>query len=270
LRGCAGFLPTDRSIGQPIQTIGTRKFFGIVAAACGLFLSAGAASKQPATPARQEAASTHPPEASNAVKTQLHNVNYYFSDFVFVHVEDLNGQLEPIAPATYPVFDDKDSFALRVDSAEMSITAENLANVLNSYVFARGGSPVSGLSIIVQNGELKIKGRLHQAGALPFETDGAISATADGKLQLHAAKVKALHIPVKGLMSAFGVDLADLIKNGEIPGVETTGDDLILDPALVFPPPHLRGKVTAARLEGNSILLTFGAPQRGLKPLASG
>jgi hypothetical protein len=219
-----------------MQTTRTLKFFSVVAAACGLFLSAGVASKQPARPLRQEATDAHPPEASNVVKTQLHNVNYHFSDSVFVHVKDLNGQLEPIAPATYPVFDNKDSFALRVDSAEMSITAENLANVLNSYVFARGGSPVSGLSIIVQNGELKIKGRLHQAGALPFETDGAMSVTADGKIQLHAAKVKALHIPVKGLMSAFGVDLADLIKNGKIPGVETTGDDLILDPALRYFP----------------------------------
>jgi hypothetical protein len=56
----------------------------------------------------------------------------------------------------------------------------------------------------------------------------------------------------------FGVEIADLVKNGKLPGIEARGDDLVLDPALVFPAPHLEGRVSATRIEGNAIILTFG------------
>ncbi len=59
-------------------------------------------------------------------------------------------------------------------------------------------------------------------------------------------------------MSLFGVEMSHLIKNSKIPGVESRAEDLILDPALIFPPPHMQGKVTAVRVEGDNIVLSFG------------
>jgi hypothetical protein len=61
-----------------------------------------------------------------------------------------------------------------------------------------------------------------------------------------------------------------LIKNGKIPGVESRADDLILDPSLVFPPPHMEGRVTAIRIENNSIVLVFGDKSRTEKNLQTG
>jgi hypothetical protein len=43
---------------------------------------------------------------------------------------------------------------------------------------------------------------------------GSFSPTADGKLRLHSEKIKAMHVPVKGLMDLFGIDLGRLIKKG--------------------------------------------------------
>jgi hypothetical protein len=207
---------------------------------------------------------------NNAVQTQMRNVMYHFSSSVAVHIKSLDGQLDPAQPSGYPVFDNKDSFTVAITSAEITITSTDLANVLNSYVFARPKAPLSGLSVSIQNGRLKIKGRLHEAGAIPFETEGELTPTSDGKILLHAAKVKALHVPVKKIMSLFGVEMSDLIKNGKIPGVETHEDDLILDPALVFPPPHLHGKVTAIRIEGATIVLTFGDKNNQKRNLQAG
>jgi len=194
----------------------------------------------------------------NNVHTQMRNVMYHFSQSVAVHIKSLDGDLVPADESGYPVFDNKDSFRVLISSAEITITGTDLANDLNSYVFARGNAPLKGISIAVEKDHLKIKGRLHEVGVIPIETDGELSPTPDGKILLHAAKVKALHVPVKKIMSVFGVELADLIKNGKVPGVESGEDDLILDPALVFPPPHMQGKVTAIHLESQNILLTFG------------
>jgi hypothetical protein len=203
-----------------------------------------------------------------AVQAQMRNVTYRFSDDVAVQIHSLSGALVPTTGHDFPVLDDKNSFKIRFDSGEMVILPADLANVLNSYVFARPGAPLGGISIVIDKGQLKVKGRLRDKGEIPFETTGSLSATADGKVRLHADKVKALKIPVKGMMDAFGIEIDNLIKNGKVPGIQAEENDLILDLQLVLPPPHIQGVVTAIRIEGSGILTTFGtaAAKAGAKP----
>lgn len=197
------------------------------------------------------------PEPSHAVEVQMHNVMYHFTDGIAAHIRSLHGQLAP--KGDFPIFDDKDSFTLQIAAAEIAITTDSLANALNSYVFARRDAPLKAISIEVENtGRLKIKGKLHSKGDIPFETAGRLSTTADGKIRLHADAIKALHLPAKGIMDLLGLQIADLIKTGKVPGVQVEKDDLILDPGALLPSPHIAGQVTGVRLEGNNIVQVFG------------
>jgi hypothetical protein len=193
-----------------------------------------------------------------AVQTQMSNVTFRFSETVAVKIKSLNGVLVPLGKNEFPVFDDKESFNLRINTAEIAIDSSNLANVLNSYVFARPQSPLTGLSISVEKGRLKVKGKLHDKGDIPFETEGILIPTADGKLRLHSEKIKAMHVPVKGLMDLFGIELGGLIKESKVPGVEAQEDDLILDLEQILPPPHIEGKVVSVRIQGDNIIQIFG------------
>jgi hypothetical protein len=197
-----------------------------------------------------------------AVQTRMQNVKYHFTESATVYIKTLNGELLPTEGSEFPIFDNRDSFRLRIAYAEIEITAPELANVFNSYVLARANSPLKGVSMSIENGHLKIKGKLHDVGTITFETESTLSPTDDGKILLRTGKVKALHVPVKGMMNLFGVEIADLIKNGKIPGVESRGDDLVLDPSLVFPAPRMEGRVTATHIEGSAILLIFGEKNR--------
>jgi hypothetical protein len=197
-------------------------------------------------------------DSNAAVQTQMQNVKFRFTESATVYIKMLNGELLPTENAEFPIFDNKESFRLRIGYAEIDIAAGDLANVFNAYVFAGANSPLKGVSMSIENGHLKIKGKLHDVGTIPFETESTVSPTEDGKILLQTGKVKALHVPVKGIMNLFGVEIADLIKNGKLPGIEARGDDLVLDPSLVFPAPHMEGRVTATRIEGNTIVLTFG------------
>ena len=76
-------------------------------------------------------------------------------------------------------------------------------------------------------------------------------------MRLHAEKVKALKIPVKGLMDAFGIEVDNLIKSGKVPGVMAEGNDLTFDLEQMLPAPHIEGKVTKVRVEPNTIVQTF-------------
>jgi hypothetical protein len=224
-----------------------------------------------ATTARVGAQSnSRPGESGGDVQTQMQNVRYHFTEAATVMIKTLNGELLPNEGAELPIFDNKDSFRLRIAYAEIDIAAGDLASIFNSYVFARDSSPLKGVSMSIENGHLKIKGKLHDVGTIPFETESALSPTDDGKILLRTAKVKALHVPVKGVMNLLGVEIADLIKNGKLPGIESRGDDLVLDPALVFPAPHMQGRVTGARIEGNTIALTFGDKNHAAKARQGG
>jgi hypothetical protein len=198
-----------------------------------------------------------PNDRGSAVQTQMRNVMYHFTGDVSVHIRALRGELVPIK-GTLPVFDDKNSFILRIMSAEIAMTPESLSNALNSYVFAKPDAPVKDLSIQIDGERLKIKGKLHNKGNVPFETDAQLSASTDGKIRLHTEKVKALHVPVKGLMDLLGIEVADLIKTGRVQGVNVEKDDLILDPATLLPAPHIAGQITAVHLEKNNIAQVFG------------
>ena len=189
----------------------------------------------------------------------MRNVLYHFTGQVSVHIRALRGQIIP-TKGYLPVFDDKESFVLKISSGDLAMTPTSLANVLNSYVFAKPDAPLKNITVQIDKDRLKIKGKLHSKGDIAFEAEGALSASQDGKIRLHTEKVRALHLPVKGLMDLLGIEIADLIKTGKVQGVTAEKDDLILDPAKLLPPPHIAGEITAVRLESNAIVQVFGRP----------
>src|SRR5207253_4327889 len=113
----------------------------------------------------------------------------------------------PTSAGHIPVFDDKQSFELHITAGEIIMDPQSLANVLNTHVFSAKDAPLKDISVSIDKGHLKVKGKLHQKGDIGFETEGQLSATAEGKIRLHAEKIRALHLPVKGLMDLFGVEI---------------------------------------------------------------
>jgi hypothetical protein len=161
-----------------------------------------------------------------------------------------------------PVFDDKNSFNLRISNAEIAMNTASLTSAFNSYVFASSTSPLKDVEMTIVDGKLKIKGRLHDKGDIPFETDGELTPTPDGKLRMQADKIRALHLPVKGLMDLIGKDIADFIKTEKVPGLSADGNGLIFDLKEMLPPPHIDGTVTSVRIQGQNLILTFGTPAK--------
>jgi hypothetical protein len=207
------------------------------------------------TEPQKSASTAHP------VRVAMRNVQYHYTENIAVHIQAVQGELIPTRPGEIVVFDDRTSFTLVMAFAEISMTCESLAGVLNQHVFAAAEAPLKELSIQSKGSTLIVKGKLHQKGNLTFETTGVVSATADGRIRLHTEKVKAAHLPVKGLMDLLGVELASLISTKKLRGISIDKDDLILDPQEILPLPRIEGQVTAVRIQGNEIVQTFGHPQ---------
>jgi hypothetical protein len=233
------------------------KSFVLVCSIFFLFASSALLSGQPT--GGQTAAQTPNAQAPVPVKTQMRNVDFHFTDHIVAHITSLDGIMSPIG-GTMPVFDDKNSFGLDIDSADITITMASLASDMNEFVFAVPGSPIKDLKVKTENGKLVLSGLLVKKGGVPFETTSSVSLTPEGLIRLHTEKVKALHLPVKGLMDMLGLDTANLINTKKIPGVATDKDDLILDPQRILPPPEMRGHVIAVRVTDGAMVLAFGTP----------
>src|SRR5258708_12623033 len=146
----------------------------------------------PGVAAAQSAAS-----AKDAVRVAMKNVAYHFSDDIAVHIVSVQGVLVPTRPPQIVVFDDKTSFLLNLDYAEIAMSCDSLAHTLNERVFAAADAPIKNVSIQSNGNTLMVKGKLHQKGNVAFETVGTLSATADARGPLHPDKLKPAHLPAQ-------------------------------------------------------------------------
>ena len=212
----------------------------------------------PGPAAAETRASVSPPASGHGVKTEMRNVMFHLTDEAAAHVEFLSGEMWPTGKNEMPVFDDKTSFEVRVINGRISITPQAMASILNSQVFAASDSPLKDISISIDKDRLQIKGRLRARGDIPFETSAVLTAASDGRIRVSTEKLKALHVPVKGMMDKLGIELASLLSTSRIPGMVTDKNDVLMDLGMVLPPPHIKGKVSAVMIGDNSIVTIFG------------
>jgi hypothetical protein len=191
------------------------------------------------------------------VQAEMHNVMYHFSPAIAVHILQLEGDLAPTKAHSTPVFDDAKSFTIIIRSAKISVTTDALSNVLNQYALASPDSPIKSVRVSAQDGKLKVRGRLHSKGDVAFESEGTLSVTPQGEIRVHTDKIKAGHLPVKGLLDLLGKNLAQMIDTRKVRGLRMEKDDMVLTPSQLFPPPHIRGQLSSISIVGNEIVLQY-------------
>jgi hypothetical protein len=233
----------------------------------------GFAAAQTQTPAQTPAATPQsaPPSpatpAASPVYTAMRNVDFHLTDGIVVYISKLYGKLTA-KPDQTVVFDDKQSFGIDIDSANIALNPEAITNDLNNYVFAKPDAPLKKLAATIEGNELTVRGLLVSKGGIPFESTGTVAITPEGMIRLHTGKLRALHLPVKGLMDMLGLDTADLVNTKKVTGVSVDKDDLILDPEQILPPPQMHGRLVDIKIENNQVLLTFGPASKDNKHAA--
>lgn len=211
----------------------------------------------------------HEPAPGTPVETEMRNVDYHASAAVILNIERLRGELHSKKPGKPPVFEEKDSFVLKIHTAEIAMTAQSLSGLLNDHVFAYKGSPLERLAVEIGPGGITQKGVLRKALKIPFSIVGTVALTPQGEIRVHPTSIKAAGIGVRGLMETIGIELDQLMKLKEDRGVRIAGDDFLLSPDRMLPPPQIQGRVTGLRLEPGRMVLIFGSPGEPSKALLS-
>ena len=196
------------------------------------------------------------------VGIEMRNVRLHVAPDAVLEVTFLRGTLNSVSSHP-PVFDDQQSFTMLVTDGEMAIDAASLG-VLVNRAFDYQGSALSDLRVSFEGGHLVQRGTLKKGIKVPFSIVADVAATDDGMLHVHPAKVKTAGIPATKLLSAFGVELGDILKGRPDRGITFRGNDLFLDPGRMLPAPATRGKLTKAFVRGDRLVQVFGRGAAGM------
>lgn len=183
-----------------------------------------------------------------------------------VLVKNLEGQLIPKRSGDPVIFDDVRSFVTKVARAEIIIDDKNITYLKNNYTFNFPDSPIKEVNVEFLPGRLKMSGKLKQVIWVPFSMEGQISPTPDGKLKLVPDQIRTAGIPVISLLKFIGLTTSKLISVSAERGLSFTGNDVVLDPELLFPPPKMSGRVVAVEVTQGQMRIVFNngtrVPQR--------
>ncbi len=183
-----------------------------------------------------------------------------------LRVQQLNGWVSPTQTGGTISLDDKKSFLIDIDTGVISNSLTDMSRLLNQRTFGYPGSPLTDIVLSVKGTQLKLSAKLKKGILVPIELLGEMGVTPKGEMRIHATSVRALKVPVKGLLGAFGVNIADLVDAKGAKGVSVQGNDLVLDIEQLLPPPRKRGKLTEVHSAGDQLVEVFGHPAPLEKP----
>lgn len=217
-----------------------------------------------------------PPGVASVVPTNIaiSNVDFHTGEGVVLRIRRLAGEMHAVKNGIVD-FDDITSYVIDVSSAEVGMTGPDLTNLMNNHVFAYRGSPLSHLRVEIADNALRQTGTLHKGVDIPFDMTASVALTADGRIVLHATRVRILGVNGLALMKALGLSLEKMMDLSKAKGVSVKGNDLFLDALSLLPPPQVRGRVSAVRLDGGQLVQTIGtladslAPRQSIDPSVS-
>lgn len=192
------------------------------------------------------------------VQVQMRNVRLHVDETTVLQIARLRGALVSTRGGHPPVFDDKHSFTVRIDSAQIALSMDSLTRLLNTYVFHYDGSPLKNLTVTADGQRLKLNGTVRKGVDLPFTIIADPSVDADGALRLRAHSIKTLGIPAKGLLTFFGVELENLVNLHGRTGMRVVEDTVVIAPSALVPPPRIEGRLQAVRVEPTRVVQIFG------------
>ena len=203
----------------------------------------------------------HRDSARAATRVSMRHVDFYVDTNVVLHIRHLDGTMRSKAGGPI-LFDDKGSFIIAIDTAEVGLTGIDLSVILNKYVFGYEGSPLSHLHLRTEGDHVVLTGRMHKVITMNFEITSTMDVTNQGQIRIHPTKTKIVGLNGEKLMKFLGLSLEKLLDLKGANGATVRENDIFLDPAKLLPPPTIEGRVAAVRVDGDEVVQLFGGSER--------
>lgn len=196
--------------------------------------------------------------SQNGTGIEMANVLFRYSPDLTVLIVRLRGRLLPTPGHSAPSFNDSASFVVATDAAEMRMSAGQLAALMNSWLLRSPEAQLKHIRIAVEGDHLRILGTMKKGLRIPFNATGEPGITNDNRIRFTIHEVKAVGVPVKGLMDAFGLTMENMVSQTGLHGISVDRDSILIDPQTAFPPPQIRARVSKAQISGQDLVISLG------------
>lgn len=196
----------------------------------------------------------------STVHTDMRHVNMHIEPGIVLAIARLQGTVLPAKKGSPPALNDKRSMIINIESGDITVDTNSLATLLNRHVFGYAGSPLRNLHVSIDGNEMVQTGSMHKGVWLSFRIRASVALTRDGEIRVHPTAITVAGVGVKGLSKWLG-GLSKLIKLEPGHGARIDGDDFVLNPTQMLPPPEIRGKLTAIKLERGGMRQIFGSAE---------
>lgn len=199
----------------------------------------------------------------------MRNILFHLDDDIHLHIYRMQGRMHDLRRTGIINLDDKRDLLLEITSGRMGMNADDLTILLNRYVFGYRGSPLRNLRVRLdaQRQHMIQTGVIHNIVDLPFEMRAELSVTRGGLIHIHPVAMKICGVDGFGLMRMLGIQMEDILDLSGARGVTLAGNEMMMDPLVVLPPPRLAGKMVGVRIEGDEMIQLFG-PENPPEPPA--
>ena len=146
-----------------------------------------------------------------------------------------------------------------IEHGRIVVSGESLGRMFDQKMQKSGERKITDLKVEMKGDHVAISGKVHKVLPIPFSVEGPVDSPNGSDLRLHADKVKATGIPIKGLLDMVGVELGSLLNPGANKGVVVKGDDLYFLPEKLG---HVHGHIQRVQVSGNKLVVDFGGPAK--------
>jgi hypothetical protein len=199
------------------------------------------------------------PRIGTTVPTRIafRNVDFHLEEGLLLRIRFLDGRMHSLKAGVVDL-DDKTSYLTDVDTGEVALTGADLTRLMNRHVFAYRGAPITGLRLDIRDNEIRQRGTLHKGVEIPFDINAKVDVTADGKIRLSPTRIRIFGVDGKALMRALGINLEKMIDVSRAKGILVHGNDMLLAPLEILPPPAISGRIVEVHVAGDKLVQVFG------------
>lgn len=198
--------------------------------------------------------------SDSLTEAAMRNILFHLDDDIHLRIRYLRGRMHDRREQGIVLLDDKEALLLEIARAEVALTQADLSLLLNRYVFGYPGAPLRNLVVRTEGDRIIQSGVLHKIIDIPFTMTASLSVTGDGWIRIHPDEMGICGLDGKPLLRAVGASLEDILDLSDARGVRVEGNDLLLNPLEILPPPKLSGRLASIRVEGDQVVQVFGTP----------
>lgn len=196
-------------------------------------------------------------EAHAPTEAQMRNVDFHIDPTAILHIHQLRGTMRSKTAGEPLNFDNKTSFILRMERAQIGVDARTLDVLMNHYVFGYAGAPLRDLHTTFSNGQMVQEGVMHKVIDIPFIMTANVSVTGDGRMRVHPVKIKICSLNGLALLKAVGMSMQKMLDLSKAVGIVAEKNDLVIDVLKILPPPSIEARLTAVAIEGAELMQHF-------------